>query len=243
MSLEQLTERIGEHPALNNPFYESWMDRRFDIGELEVFARNYGEWVKSFPDTLAVLFFSTSDLNAKTEYVNTLYSEMGYGNHEKVHWRLLDTFFQNLSSKLGYDGQLDRARLEKEIGLLPSTSELVEGERRLYGDESREVAVGAQMALEWQAYTMLRKIYEGARNYRELWKNQDEFHETCEYFYAHIGEAEKKHKKESLNAARQYSTDEKSLTEITRGYSDHLDLITAFWNGVHEQLTKSKGGE
>lgn len=243
MSLEQLTERIGESPALNNPFYDNWISRRFDIGELEVFARNYGEWVKSFPDTLAVLFFSTDDLNAKTEYVNTLHSEMGYGNPKKVHWRLLDTFFGELSSKLGYDGQLNRDRLESEISLLPSTRKLIGEERRLYGEESREVAVGAQMALEWQAYTMLRKLYEGARNYKELWQNQDEFHEACEYFYAHIGEAEKEHKKESLNAARQYATDERRIVEIIRGYNEHLDLIAGFWTGVHEELTKPNGRE
>ena len=236
-TIEQMLQGITRHPALENDFYRAWMSRSFDIESLEVFARNYGAWVKSFPDALAVLIASTDDLEAKGEYVKTLYSEMGYGNSSKVHWVLLDAFFTQLAQKLGYESRLDRERLGKKLEILPTTQALIRGERELYATDDR--AYGAQLALEWQAYTMLRKLYDGARNYLPLWEDPDGFHESCEYFYAHIGAAEKDHKDESLNAVRRYALNPESIARITDGYVRHLDLIAAFWRGLHEGAMKA----
>jgi pyrroloquinoline quinone (PQQ) biosynthesis protein C len=210
------------------------MSRRFSIEALEIFARNYGAWVKAFPDALAVLVTTTDDLEAKTEYVKTLHSEMGYGDSTKVHWVLLDSFFAQLAGKLGFDSRLERGRLEERLTLLNTTLELVEGERELYSRPDE--AFGAQLALEWQAYTMLRQLYEGARCYLPLWSNADEFHEVCEYFYVHIGAAEKDHKRESLNAVMRYAGDDERLNCIVRGYSRHLEMVATFWQGLHASI-------
>ena len=233
-ALTQMLREITSQPALENDFYRRWMSGIFSIEELEVFARNYEAWVKSFPDALATLVSATDDLDAKGEYVKTLYSEMGYGNSSKAHSVLLDHFFEELARQLGEGGRLDRDRLEREIEMLPSTRELIEGERELYGDA--HMSFGAQLALEWQAYTMLRKLYDGARNYLPLWSNADEFHEACEYFYTHIGAAEKDHKEESLNAVRRYARDEESLAWIVEGYQRHLKLISDFWLGLYNAV-------
>jgi pyrroloquinoline quinone (PQQ) biosynthesis protein C len=230
--LEQLLQAITNHPALENAFYREWMSRGMSIEELEVFARNYGAWVKSFPDALATLIVTTNNLEAKGEYVKTLYSEMGYGHPDKAHSVLLDAFFKELARKMGQASRLDRERLESEVALLPSTAGLIEGERELYSDVLK--SVGAQLALEWQAYTMLRKLYDGARNYLPLWSDPDEFHEACEYFYTHIGAAEKDHKEESLNAAKPYAADDRGLARIIEGYNRHLELISNFWKGLYD---------
>src|SRR5437763_851306 len=233
-ALETLLTNITNHPALNNDFYNEWMTRKFTIDELTVFARNYGEWVKSFPDALAILLVTTDDIDAKTEYVKTLFSEMGYGSSGKVHSVLLNEFFKELALRMGHDGELDWARLQNSVELLPTTRELVQGEQDLYRDP--QMSFGAQLALEWQAYTMLRKLYDGARNYLSLWSNPDEFHEACEYFYAHIGATEKEHKEESLKAVKRYATSEESLAKILEGYRLHLDLIFNFWRGLHQAI-------
>jgi pyrroloquinoline quinone (PQQ) biosynthesis protein C len=233
--LEHLLQEITSEPALENDFYRKWMSESFSIEELEVFARNYGAWVKSFPDSLATLVSSTDDIDAKSEYVKTLYSEMGYGNPTKAHSVLLGLFFKELAGKLGEKGRLDHDRLEREIEMLPTTHELIKGEDELYGDA--QMSFGAQLALEWQAYTMLRKLYDGARNYLPLWSNPDEFHEACEYFYTHIGAAEKDHKEESLSAVRRYALDEQSLARIIDGYHQHLKLIADFWLGLYDAVT------
>ncbi|HKQ60131.1 MAG TPA: iron-containing redox enzyme family protein [Candidatus Polarisedimenticolaceae bacterium] len=227
---------ITRHRAVDNDFYRTWMTRRFDIDALEVFARNYGAWVKAFPDALAVLILSTDDFEAKGEYVKTLYSEMGYGQAAKAHWVLLDAFLAQLAEKLGHASRLDRRGLEQRLDLLPTTVALIHGERELYASGDR--AFGAQLALEWQAYTMLRQLYDGARNYIALWDEPDTFHECCEYFYVHIGAAEKDHKDESLHAVRRYARDAASIARIVEGYERHLELIADFWDGLHGQAAR-----
>src|SRR3569832_816268 len=235
-ALVQLLRVFTNQPALDNDFYRRWTSGSFSIEELEVFARNYEAWVKSFPDALATLVGVTDDLDAKGEYVKTLYSVMGYGNSSKAHSVLLDHFFEELANKLGENGRLDRDRLEREIEMLPSTRELIEGERQLYGDA--HMSFGAQLALEWQAYTMLRKLYDGARNYLPLWSNPDEFHEACEYFYTHIGAAEKDHKEESMNAVERYALDVVCLVWIVEGYHRQLKLISDFWLGLYNAVIR-----
>jgi pyrroloquinoline quinone (PQQ) biosynthesis protein C len=232
-TLESLLLRITATPALENAFYRDWMSRRFSIPELQVFARNYGAWVRSFPDALAVLLVTTDDLEAKTEYVKTLYSEMGYGNAGKVHSVLLGAFFKELARRMGHENELDQEALAGST-LLPGTVALIDGERALYGDA--QMSFGAQLALEWQAYTMLRQLYDGARNYLDLWTHPDEFHEACEYFYAHIGATEKDHKEESLKAVKRYAVSPQALERITEGYNRHLELIANFWSGLHGEV-------
>ena len=236
-ALETLLTNIIHHPALNNDFYNEWMTRKFTFDELTVFARNYGEWVKSFPDALAILLVVTGDIDAKTEYVKTLFSEMGYGNAEKVHSVLLNNFFKELARKVAPErqGEIDWDHLQKTVDLAPTTQQLIQGEQDLYRDP--QMSFGAQLALEWQAYTMLRKLYDGARNYLPLWSNPDEFHEACEYYYAHIGATEKEHKEESLKAVKRYATSEESLAKMMEGYHRHLDLIFNFWRGLFHALT------
>lgn len=235
-TLESTLANITRTPALENDFYRDWTSRCFNIGELQLFARNYGAWVKSFPDALAILLVTTGDLEAKTEYVKTLYSEMGYGNSAKVHSVLLSNFFKELARQMGEEEKLDLEFASDAPGLLPSTTALIKGEQQLYAD--REMSFGAQLALEWQAYTMLRKLYDGARNYIGLWGDPDEFHEACEYFYAHIGATEKEHKEESLKAVKRYAVDERALASITEGYDRHLELIAGFWQALHSEISR-----
>lgn len=235
-ALEAMLAKITTTPALENAFYQEWTTRCFNIEELHAFAKNYGAWVKSFPDALAILLVTTGDLEAKTEYVKTLYSEMGYGNADKVHSVLLNNFFNELAAQMGEKNKLDQASGNGD--LLPSTTSLIQGEQALYAD--REMSFGAQLALEWQAYTMLRKLYDGARNYLSLWQDPDEFHEACEYFYAHIGATEKEHKEESLKAVKRYAVSEDAVDKMTEGYRRHLELIANFWQGLHAEISKLK---
>ena len=235
-ALEELTRNITTRPALDNRFYHAWMAGPLKIEALEIFVRNYGAFVKAFPDALAALILATDNSEAKTEHVKTLYSEMGYGNTEKLHSVLFDNFFSELSRRMGYESRLDRARLMAEIPLLPSTEEFLSKEQDLYATTNVRIGVGAQLAQEWQAYTMLRQLYDGARNYIDLWPKPDEFHEACEYFYVHIGAAEKDHKEEAITAAMQYADDEAGLAEVTVGFNSLLEIFANFWEGVYTAM-------
>ncbi|HEY1997066.1 iron-containing redox enzyme family protein [Paraburkholderia sp.] len=229
--LEGLAQNVYASGALNNDFYELWTSRHLSVRQIAVFARNYGEFNRAFPEVLAVMISSTRDIHAQAEYAKTLYSEMGYGNPDKVHSVLFDAWLAELGERLGDRTSLEWTRLACELPVLPETKALIEGEKRLYGVDNATGA-GAQLALEWQAYTMLRKLYDGAALYKSLWQAEDAFHESCEYFYAHIGATEKEHKVESLKAARQFAIDDESFERVQQGFYEHLGLFESFWNAV-----------
>lgn len=239
--LERLTSNLTRHRILDNRFYRAWMAQPFTIEGLEIVVRNYGAFTRSFPDAITAIVLATDDLEAKTEHIKTLYSEAGCGNPEKVHWVLYDKFFSELAVKLGCPGRLDRQRLERDLDLLPATRKLLDGERALYGNKRPCIATGAQLALEWKAYTSVRQLYEGARNYAHLWSEPDEFHEACEWYYAHIGSVEKDHKTESMNAALRYATDEESLKEIAFGFQEHLKIFADMWDEVYDAVVAVDG--
>jgi pyrroloquinoline quinone (PQQ) biosynthesis protein C len=233
--LEPLARTVYTSGALANDFYDLWTSRPLSTSQIAVFARNYGEFNRAFPEVLAVMISSTRDVSAQAEYAKTLYSEMGYGNPEKVHSVLFDAWLSELGERLGDRRQLEWRYIAGELAVLPETRALIEGEKRLYGGDNATGA-GAQLALEWQAYTMLRKLYDGASLYKGLWAAEDEFHESCEYFYAHIGATEKEHKIESLLAAKQFVTDEDAFARVEQGFHEHLRLFQNFWNAVAREM-------
>jgi pyrroloquinoline quinone (PQQ) biosynthesis protein C len=228
--LTDLASTVYRSGALNNAFYDAWTSRALPIDDIAITVRNYGYFVRSFPEILATMIMSADNVVARTEYAKTLFSEMGYGQLRAVHSVLLDKFFSELSAKLGEPERLTQAGLAS-VPLLPEAVALVDGEKALYSSNSARAA-GAQLALEWQAYTMLRKLYDGACHYRALWSDEDEFHGACEYFYAHIGAAEKEHKLESLNGAVELDTDPAAREQIVLGFHEHLVLFDRFWNAI-----------
>jgi pyrroloquinoline quinone (PQQ) biosynthesis protein C len=235
--LEALARTAYVSVALDNDFYRLWTSRPLKARQIAVFARNYGEFNRAFPEVLTVMISNTRDVHARTEYAKTLYSEMGYGVVEKAHSNLFDAWLLELGKKLGEPETLAWDRLEANLAPLPETVALIEGEKRLYGSDNA-TGSGAQLALEWQAYTMLRKMYDGAMLYKDLWDDEDEFHEACEYFYAHIGAAEKDHKVESLNGARQFAVDAAARARIQDGFEQHLQLFGTFWNAVAREMVR-----
>jgi len=229
--LKELALSVYSHEALNNAFFDIWMSRRLSIDNVAVFARNYGEFNRSFPEVLSIMVSSTQNIAARTEYAKTLYSEMGYGDFSKVHSNLFDDFIASLGEQFGQRRKLLWPTLAQELPLLPSTTDLIEGQKRLYGGDEA-TGSGAQLALEWQAYTMQCQLYEGSRNYMGLWPSKDAFHESCEFFYAHIGAVEKEHKEESISAAVQFDVDEQSRERLIAGFNEQNRLFANFWNGI-----------
>ncbi|WP_199865266.1 hypothetical protein [Frankia sp. EI5c] len=76
-------------------------------------------------------------------------------------------------------------------------------------------------------------MYEGVRNYKSYYSSEEEFHEHCEYFYVHIGEAEKEHRIQAVeSAAPQVCADATDLARVQAGFDGFLDLTVHYWRGV-----------
>ena len=230
--LLQLTSNVDFDPALNNDFYDAWLAGPMSRTGVLIFFRNYSHFSWEFPYVLESLIKRTPNGEIRGELNKTLHSEMGNGRAEKAHRLLLHQFIAALSAEMEPKGAVTRDWLNANVALLDTSRQIVDSEYRLYGQESHAKAVGAQLALEWQAFTMLMKLYEGARNYMSFFPNERAFHEAAEYFYVHLGEAEKDHKTESINAARIQISDHSELEELRQGYFEHLSLFHAFWQGI-----------
>jgi pyrroloquinoline quinone (PQQ) biosynthesis protein C len=229
--LAYLLEGIHVHKAVNNGFYQKWMGAKLTIEQIAIFARNYWELTYRFPEALATLILNIDDIHTRTEYTKTLYSEMGNGNSKRAHSVLFEKFCNDLAKYLGHENYLTMDSLKTSVFILSETTSLIARQKELYSQE-HPIAAGAQLALEWQAYTMIRQLYEGARNYMGLWPSQDKFHESCEFFYVHISSAEKEHKEESITAALNIITAGGQFTKIEYGFKMHLNLIAAFWGAI-----------
>jgi len=233
--IRALAESTAQNRALNNGFYEIWLSRRLNATQAAIFARNYCAWIETVPDQIARVFLSHDDLEAKCETVKNLFSEMGFGDPEKTHISMLRRFMSDLVTRL--QGSPYNV-LEDKRPLLPTTLELTKLQRELFGNNDPQVSAGALLAQEWQAYTMLVQLYEGTRLYMPLWGHQIEFHEACEYFYLHIGDAEKEHKIQSIHSAEAYCHSQGEFERIRAGYEGFLTALEHFWVGLTEDINK-----
>lgn len=240
--IEALAHSVFDHGALNNAFYQRWLGSPMKLREVEIFAQNY--WARTCRTALmvALSFLHAKHISARAEIVKNLYSELGNGDAKKAHSVLLEKYLLDLLIRLaGRKYTLD----ELEAGeVLPSTHLFIAEQEALYAPAEQgrpsSHALGALLAQEWLAYSMLTRLYEGARNYQNLYSNNDEFHEWCEYFYIHIGEAEKEHKVQSLIAAALECSNEADLAELTIGFKRFLDITENYWNGIARAIEDAK---
>lgn len=240
--IQSLAESVFTHKALNNEFYQRWMGGPLSFGEVEVFARNYLARTTQTSRMVALSFVATDDLHAQVEIVKNLYSEMGYGNPQKAHLALLESYLIDLLSRLA-----DRPYSMDELMALPvleSTIAFSREQLSLYTDRGRSNnarhVLGTLLAQEWLAYSMLTRLYEGGRNYQHLYANNDDFHEHCEYFYIHIGDAEKEHKIQAVKAATLECTTDQHVEEVSVSFNRFLIITEQYWNGIAHAMSCEK---
>ncbi len=228
--LQGLTSSIYVHPALNNAFYRAWIAGPLDLLSLKVFARNYLARTRNTSTMVALSLIGTDDVTARTEIAKNLYSEFGYGDPKKAHINLLTEFLEDLVTRVGKT-PFSISELES-LPILSSTEYFIAAQRKLYTTPHPAAVVGTLMAQEWLAYSMLTRLYEGVRNYQPCYDDIDDFHSHCEYFYIHIGEAEKEHREQAIRSARLVCSSPADFQELQRGFLAFLDITACFWDGI-----------
>ncbi|GAA2466378.1 iron-containing redox enzyme family protein [Streptomyces macrosporus] len=234
----ELAESVYRHPALNNAFYDLWCSTELSVEGVETVARNFYAQVSPTVNRLALVFLrmSPDDLVARAETAENINDEMGNGDPEKVHTVLLKNFFSALLSRIrGHEVDFD----DIDPTVLPATRRLVEEGARLFGDENVKVGCGALLAQEWHAYAQLVRLYEGSRNYMHHFP-LEEFHEHCEFFYLHIGAAEKEHKLHAVSSSAALCGNEEDLAALEHGFTRYLDLLADFWNELADAVRETR---
>jgi hypothetical protein len=223
------------HGAVRNRFYELWVGRELDADAVTVVAQNYFARVSRTPVRIGLAFLNMTDPTARAETVENLYDEMGRGTPSRMHARILSEFLSLLLSRMrGYP--VDASALDAP--LLPSTARLITESEQLFSSPDPQVVCGALLAQEWHAYPQLVYMYEGVRNYRRYF-DLVEFHESCEYFYLHIGATEKEHKAHSLSTAARACVTVRDIENLERGFYAYLDLLAANWDEIHDAIQSS----
>lgn len=231
-----LAESVFDSPALCNEFYERWTSEPQSYPKVRVFAEQYLARTVNTSVMVALSVLNTDDLLARVECVKNLYSEYGNGDATKAHLVLLEGFLADLLSRMS--GQRVTAEQLHPRHPLASTVEFSTGQRELFTSTDQRVVQGALLAQEWLAYSMLVRLYEGVRHYKPCYASEEEFHEACEYFYVHIGEAEKEHKILAVRSAAQICSDDDDLDMVARGFHGFLGLTAGYWAGVAAEMRR-----
>lgn len=234
-TIQSLAETVVDSQALNNAFFRCWMTGPLQLREVEIFARNYMARTNNTATMAALTLTGARELNflTRSEILKTLYSEYGGGNPEKIDIALLNSYLQDLLSRLA-GRPYDLCELET-YPILASTRAFI-AERSLYTDsgnnKNSRLVLGTQLSQEWLARPMLTRLYEGARNYQHLYKSSDEFHEHCAYFYVHIGDAEKGRKIQAIKAAARGCDGLAQVDELVTSFNRFLEITSNYWNGI-----------
>lgn len=231
--IQSLAESVLTHKVLKNAFCQRWVGGSLPLADVEVFARNYLARIGQTSHMDALSFMGTFVLHAQVDIVKNLYAKMRCDNPEKA-LALLESYLIDLLSRLA-----DRPYSMDELMAVPvleSTIAFSREQLNLYTDggdnNNPRHVLGTLLAQEWLAYSMLIRLYEGARNYKHLYANNDDFHEHCEYFYIHIGDAEKEHKIQAVKAATQECTTDQHIEEVSTSFNRFLVITEQYWNGI-----------
>jgi len=230
----RMAQSVFASAALDNEFYDRWMGGPLSYAEVEVFAAEYLARTKNTSVMVALSVLHTDDLTARVECVKNLFSEYGNGDATKAHLVLLEGFLEDLLTRLGGVGVATTELAGRTP--LESTQAFSTGQRELFTSPDQRVVQGALLAQEWLAYSMLTRLYEGVRNYKSLYDTDEEFHEACEYFYIHIGEAEKEHKIQAVTSAAQVCATSDDVSTVQSGFDGFVELTIQYWAGVAERM-------
>ncbi|WP_240487324.1 iron-containing redox enzyme family protein [Actinomadura flavalba] len=227
-----MTGAVRRHPALENDFYRHWLSGPLPYAQVEVFAREFYARTIDTTVMIALSVLHTDDLAARVERVKHLYTEYGNGDPAKAHLLLLETMLTGLLGRLR-DEPYTAAELR--AGGRPETRAFGDARRALFTDADARVVRGALLAQEALAHSTTIRMYEGMRNYKHLY-DEDDFHRACEYFYVHICEAAKTDLPGLVADAARVCRDEVDLAQVRRGFDGVLDLTAAYWGAVHRAM-------
>jgi pyrroloquinoline quinone (PQQ) biosynthesis protein C len=215
-----LDEFILSHEACENDFFVYARRETWSLEQVASFGAEYYYFTKSFPQTLAILIQRAFDEDSRFSLTKILYSELGSGERDQMHFRL----FRRTLVALGLSpSDIESGPRHTE------TRDLVDGLRRLYDDKELVRAFGAQYALERQADTMIRKMYEGFKKFTQLTRADFEF------FELHLVE-EPEHYECMRDCVERSVASQEDFKLVESGARECLSLFAAFWHRQYDEI-------
>ena len=226
--IDAIANGVFAHPVMNNDFYKAWRSHRLTLADFHVFAANYFARVHATSRRISIALTVIDDWVSRIELLHNLTDELGHGDRDNVHVVVLYRWLDSLSRALGCREDLET--VFSRTPLLQSTTNFVEVTDSLCR-KNPQSAAGALLAQEWHGYSQIAYLCDGFVNYKSLY-DFEKFHDISEYFYVHLGRAEKEHKQQaSLIAARNCGS-EQELDMIKSAFATYLDQLECFWTGI-----------
>lgn len=232
--LSQLSRSAESHPVADNAFYRLWQSQEFELSAFDVFRANYGFRVGATVGRLSRALVTIDDVDARTKLWENLGDELGHGDPDRVHIRLFEMWSDALAKRMS--GKMPHSS-EQPTLILPATHQFVD-ETNAMCESNPYAAAGAILAQEWHGYTQIAKIYDGFCLYKDRFSG-DEFHDCAEYFYVHLGRAEKEHRVQATAVAELVCESQSDFRRIETTFYRYLDLLNLFWTSLADDIEQN----
>jgi pyrroloquinoline-quinone synthase len=225
--LQCLVNELSLHPVNTNRFFQAFRDQRLSDSQLQTWLRQYHYFCNQFVKVLEGLLYRTpvEELDMRVQLANTLHSELGSGQSEQAHIRLLERFGKAVG--------LSCADLYRTIPL-PEVSDYLAILRRLFIEDHYLVALGAELAVEVTAAAEFRYFYPGLLRY-----NRFSSHDLV-FFELHV-EVEEDHSLWLADAVRNTANSEAHLQQVAIGARTTADAWQRFWEGLYRGVFQGTG--
>lgn len=229
--LERLSRSAADHQVMSNTFYEIWQKREFGQSAFDIFRANYGFRVGATVGRLSRALVSIDNVDARTKLWENLGDELGHGDPDRVHIRLFEMWADSLSERLLSDNS---SGIGQPAAILPATKRFVDETNQMC-ELDRYSAAGAILAQEWHGYTQIAKLYDGYCQYKDRYSG-DDFHDCAEYFYVHLGRAEKEHQVQATAVAEIVCQSDQDFSRIESSFHTYLNLLNDFWESLAKEI-------
>ena len=214
---DRLDGVIATSSAVNNEFFDAFRRGGLNESQLQVFADQYYYYIRTFPQILAGLSHRVEHESIRVALAKTVVSELGNGEPGQIHFEMFERAI----------GQLGVAPKDiREVEHITEVVALVEGIREQFLEGSLAVALGGHYVIEQTGLPMMINLYEGFRTYPLSTVG------SLEYFYLHLL-VEQDHVIWIKSAVRQLLTDSAEPSEVERGVTHFINLLSDFWRGLY----------
>jgi pyrroloquinoline quinone (PQQ) biosynthesis protein C len=217
-----INSAIDNHPVCMHKFFELQKSRSWPLAWVRVFSPDYFYFISTFPHCLRQLM-AKLDGNDLTVIAGILFQETGCGVETKSHSKL----FAEVLARIGIPDEELSASPRHEV-----TNQLTSGMRHLYSGSDKLIALGAQYALERQAFSMIANLDRIFASMQEL-----EDQPRMEYFSIHLKD-EPEHMRLMRTCVKRYLVDAASAERIKSGGEELLNLLNNFWTEMHKQVSR-----
>jgi pyrroloquinoline quinone (PQQ) biosynthesis protein C len=220
--VESLIGELTRHPVNRNPFFQTFRDQRMTQPQLEQWLTQYHYFCKHFVKVLEGLLYRTpvEELEMRVQLAKTLDSELGSGQSDQAHIRLLERF----ACAIG----LTEADLRRSTPL-PAVEEYLAVLHRFFIEEDYLAALGAELAVEVTAAAEFRYFHPGLLQYHRFSSNDlvfFELHLTAEDDHAHW----------LADAVRKTTKSQSDLERVAASARSTADAWQRFWEGMQRAV-------